>query len=68
MELKPCSFCGNLSMFLQRDKFAKCDVYYIKCYNCGACDPKLESSWECGFGYERDEAEEFVSKRWNERH
>ena len=69
MELKPCPFCGSLSVFLQSDSFAKCDAYYyIKCGNCRACGPKLESSWECGFGYERDEAEEFVSKSWNERH
>lgn len=25
MELKPCPFCGSLSVFLQRDSFAKCD-------------------------------------------
>lgn len=69
MELKPCPFCGSLNVFLQEDTFAKCDAYYyIKCCNCGARGPRLESSWECGFGYEHDEAEEIVSKEWNERH
>lgn len=71
MELKPCPFCGSLNVFLQRDNFAKCDAYYycyIKCCDCGACDPKFVSSRECDFDYEHDEAEEFASKSWNERH
>lgn len=71
MELKPCPFCGSLSVFLQRDKLTKSDAYYycyIKCCDCGACGPKFVSSWECDFDYEHNEAEEFASKSWNERH
>lgn len=72
MELKPCPFCGSLSVFLQRDKLTKCDAYYyycyIKCCDCGACGPKFVSSRECGFDYEHNETEEFASKSWNERH
>ena len=71
MELKPCPFCGSLSVFLQRDKITKCEGYYycyIKCCDCGARGPKFVSSRECDFDYEHNEAEEFVSKSWNERH
>lgn len=71
MELKPCPFCGSLSVFLQRDKLTKSDAYYycyIKCCDCGACGPKFVSLRECDFDYEHDEVEEFASKSWNERH
>lgn len=70
MELKPCPFCGSLSVFLKRDKITKCDAYYcyIKCCDCGACDPKFASLRECDFDYEHDEVKEFASKSWNERH
>ena len=73
MELKPCPFCGSLSIFLQRDKLTKSDAYYyyccyIKCCVCGACGPKFVSSRECDFGYKHGEVEEFASKSWNERH
>lgn len=47
MELKPCPFCGSLSVFLQRDKLTKSDAYYycyINCCDCGACGPKFVSS------------------------
>ena len=71
MGLKPCPFCGNLSVLLQRDKLTKSDAYYccyIKCCDCGACGPKFVGSRECDFDYEHDEVEEFASKSWNERH
>ena len=69
--VKALFFLWKFKCFLQRDKIIKCDAYYycyIKCCDCGACGPKFVSSRECDFDYERDEAEEFASKSWNERH
>ena len=69
MELKPCPFCGSSSVFLERIAFTKSDeYYYTKCHNCGAQGCGFFNLPICMSYYEKDEAEEIVSEKWNERH
>lgn len=69
MELKLCPFCGSLSVCLERITFIKSDeYYYTKCSNCGGTGQWFFNLPICMSYYEKNEAEEIVSKEWHERH
>lgn len=67
--IKTMSFLWEFKRFLERITFIKSDeYYYTKCSNCGGTGQWFFNLPICMSYYEKNEAEEIVSKEWHERY